>query len=56
MPMSSTEIGTPPSDVTASAMVSASTSRAALVIGRGSCNAPVDVSACTNATTAGFSR
>ena len=37
-------------------MVNASTSRAALVMGRGSCNAPVEVSACTNASTSGFSR
>ena len=53
MPFSSTSTGMPPSDVTQSAMTSASTSCAASQIGFAWLNMPVDVSACTNATTCG---
>ena len=56
MPFSSTATGMPPSEVTQSAMVSASTSCAASQTGLAWLNMPVEVSACTNATTRGRSR
>ncbi len=55
MPFSSTSTGMAPSDVTQSAITIAPTSCAASEIGRAWLYIPVDVSACTNATTAGFS-
>jgi hypothetical protein len=45
MPVRSNSTGTPPSEVTQSAMTSAPASCAAAQIARPDCNAPVDVSA-----------
>src|ERR1035438_5346298 len=56
IPISSTSTGMPPSEVTQSAMVSAPTSWAASQIGCPWLYNPVEVSACTKATTRGCSR
>ena len=56
MPFSSTSTGMPPSEVTQSAIASASTSCAASQMAFAWLNMPVDVSACTKATTRGRSR
>src|ERR1035441_10838191 len=53
IPISSTSTGMPPSEVTQSAMVSAPTSWAASQIGCPWLYSPVEVSACTKATTRG---
>src|SRR5579864_2870403 len=55
-PVASRSMGIAPNEVTQSIMVRAPQSRAAAVIAVGSCNAPVEVSAWTKATTLGISR
>ena len=56
MPQASSASGRPPSEVTQSSTTSAPAARAARAIASTGCATPVEVSACTNATTRGRAR